>query len=178
MNDRFGIVVACDLNRGIGKNNQLPWRLSADLKYFKQITSTTTEPKKYNAVIMGRKTWESIPPQHRPLPNRYNIVLTRNPNYPVPQGVFRFASLDETFEKLQEGPIEQVFIIGGAEIYNQAIQHERIGFLHLTEIRHRYDCDTFFPDYKQFFQLISSSEIQSENGIEFCFKVYKPNLLG
>lgn len=177
MKDRFDIVVACDLNRGIGKNNQLPWRIAADLKHFKRITSTPLADGKYNAVIMGRKTWESIPANHRPLSGRYNVVLTRNQNYEVPEGVFRCASIDEAFDILEEGPVDQVFIIGGAEIYNQAIQHDRVGYLYLTEIRHRYDCDTFFPDYKQFFQLVSSSEIESENGIEFAFKVYKPNLL-
>lgn len=177
MNERFNIVVAADLNRGIGKNNQLPWRLPGDLKYFKQITTETTEAGKYNAVIMGRKTWESIPPNYRPLPGRYNAVLTRNETYYVPDGVFRFGSIDEAFEHLEKGPVEQVFIIGGAEIYNQALQDHRIGLLYLTEVRHRFDCDTFFPDYKQYFQLLTSSEIQSENGIEYSFKVYKPNLL-
>lgn len=177
MKDRFNIVVACDLNRGIGKNNQLPWRLSADLKYFKKVTTECQEIGKYNAVIMGRKTWESIPLNHRPLAGRYNVVLTRNPNYVVPDGVFRFASIDQAMNTLEQGPVDQVFIIGGAEIYNQALQDHRIGLLYLTEIRHRFDCDTFFPDYKQYFQLVSSSEIESENGIEYSFKVYKPNLL-
>lgn len=169
--------MACDLNRGIGKNNQLPWRIASDLKHFKKITTATEEAGKYNAVLMGRKTWESIPDNHRPLAGRYNVVLTRNPNYAVPEGVFKCASIEEAFEILEKGPVEQVFVIGGAEIYNQALQHNRVGLLYLTEVRHRYDCDTFFPDYKQFFQLVSSSEIQSENGIEFAFKVYKPNLL-
>jgi dihydrofolate reductase / thymidylate synthase len=177
MNDRFDMVVACDLNRGIGKNNQLPWRLSQDLQNFKRITTTTSEEGLFNAVVMGRKTWESIPANYRPLPGRYNVVLTRNSNYVLPDGVFRCASIDDAFDTLIQGPVDRVFIIGGAEIYNQAMQHERIGLLHLTEIRHRYDCDTFFPEYKQYFQLVSSSEIETENGIEFSFKVYKPNLL-
>ena len=177
MKDRFNIIVACDLNRGIGKNNQLPWRLSGDLRYFKKITTETTESGKYNAVLMGRKTWESIPPNHRPLAGRYNVVLTRNQTYFTPDGVFRFGSLDEAFATLEQGPVEQLFIIGGAEIYKQALQDHRIGLLYLTEIRHRFDCDTFFPEYKQYFQLLSSSEIESENGIEYSFKVYKPNIL-
>ena len=177
MRERFDIVVACDLNRGIGKDNRLPWRIPGDLKHFKKVTSTSQEENRYNAVIMGRKTWESIPPEHRPLPDRYNLVLTRNPQYPVPQGVFRSSSLDQALELLAQGPVDQVFVIGGAEIYNQAFQHERVGMLYLTEVRHQFDCDTFFPDYKSYFQLVSSSEIQNENGIEYCFKVYKPNIL-
>lgn len=177
MKERFDLVVACDLNRGIGKNNSIPWRLPGDLKQFRKLTSTSSTPGLYNAVIMGRRTWESIPPKYRPLADRYNVVLTRNLNYEVPQGVFRCASLDEAFELLSQGPVDQVFIIGGAEIYNQAIQHERIGLLYLTEVRGQFDCDAFFPEYKDLFQLVSTSEIQHENGIDYCFKVYKPNLL-
>ncbi len=177
MKERFDIVVACDLKGGIGKNNAIPWRLPGDLKHFKNLTSSSTQAGLYNAVIMGRKTWESIPAQFRPLPDRYNVILTRNAAYQAPQGVFVRNSLDDALAWLEQGPVDQVFIIGGSEIYNQAIQHERVGLLYLTEVRQQFDCDTFFPDYKGFFQLVSSSEIQSENGIDYCFKVYKPNLL-
>lgn len=177
MRERFDLIVACDLNRGIGKDNQLPWRIPGDLKHFKKLTTAPTLDGTFNAVIMGRKTWESIPAEYRPLPGRYNVVLTRNQNYQVPQGVFRCSSLDDAFELLARGPVDQVFVIGGAEIYNQALQHERVGMLYLTEVRHQYSCDSFFPEYKTFFSLVSTSEIQNENGIEYCFKVYKPNLL-
>ena len=178
MRDRFDIVVACDLNRGIGKDNSLPWRLPGELKYFKRVTTACEEDGKHNAVIMGRKTWESIPQQHRPLPDRYNVVITRNPDYQVPSGVFKSASLDAALELLAEGPVDQVFVIGGAEVFNHAMQHPRVGLLYLTEVRKKFDCDTFLPDYQSFFQLVSSSEIQQENGVDYCFKVYKPNLLG
>ncbi|MBX9691097.1 MAG: dihydrofolate reductase [Cyanobacteria bacterium] len=176
MRDRFDIVVACDLNRGIGKDNSLPWRLPRDLKHFKQLT-TTSQPNLYNAVIMGRKTWESIPSNVRPLPQRYNVVLTRDTTYQLPQGVFRCQTFEEAFATLAHGPVDNVFVIGGAQTYNMALQDLRVGFLYLTEIRHTFECDTFFPDYKPFFQMVSCSEIQEENGLEFCFKVYKPNLL-
>lgn len=177
MNERFALIVACDLNRGIGKNNSLPWKLKADLAHFKRLTTQTSQEGLYNAVIMGRRTWESIPPQFKPLAGRYNVVITRNENYQVPDRVFRCSSIDAAMELLSEGPVDQVFIAGGSEIYAAAMAHERVGLLYLTEIRQQFDCDTFFPDYKSFFQLISSSEILDENGIEFCFKVYKPNLL-
>lgn len=176
MRERFSMVVACDLNRGIGKNNSLPWRIPGDLKHFKDLTTKTSDPNLYNACIMGRKTWESIPANHRPLPGRYNIVLTRKAalDGPVPQGVFVFGSLDDALEKMKDGPIDQVFVIGGAEIYNQAIIHERMGALYLTEVRSQFDCDTFFPEYKEMFNLKSSSEIMVENGIEYVFKEYLP----
>lgn len=177
MNERFALIVACDLNRGIGKNNSLPWKLKDDLAHFKRITTQTKQEGLYNAVIMGRRTWESIPAQFKPLVGRYNVVITRNENYPVPDRVFRCSSIEAAMEFLSEGPVDQVFIAGGAEIYATAMAHELVGLLYLTEIRQQFDCDTFFPDYKPYFQLISSSEILNENGIDYCFKVYKPNLL-
>jgi dihydrofolate reductase/thymidylate synthase len=73
----FSIVVAMDSQQGIGKNNNLPWSLSADLTHFKSLTTTVTHLQKRNAVIMGRKTWNSLPTAFRPLPNRLNIVITR-----------------------------------------------------------------------------------------------------
>lgn len=176
MRERFSLVVACDLNRGIGKDNQLPWKIPGDLKHFKELTTESSDPNLHNACIMGRKTWESIPEKFRPLPNRYNVILTRKAALagPPPQGVFVFASLDDALTKMNEGPVDQVFVIGGAEVYNHAMQHEKMGTLYLTEVRGQFDCDTFFPEYKEIFNLESSSEIMTENGIDYCFKVYKP----
>merc|ERR1719225_2033744 len=75
------IVAACGKSLGIGLNGELPWRLKSEMKYFAETTSRTTDPDKINAVIMGRKTWESIPLKFRPLKNRFNVVLSRQPNY-------------------------------------------------------------------------------------------------
>ena len=175
MREKFDIIVATDLNRGIGKNNQLPWRISTDLKYFRDLTTSTPVSDVKNAVIMGRKTWESIPAGFRPLKNRVNVILSRNPAYSLPQGVFKADSLDAAFTLLARGPIDRVFVIGGAEIYAQAMQHERCGLLYLTEVRSRFDCDTYLPDYKGIFQLVSCSEVMMDSNLEFCFKVYQFN---
>jgi dihydrofolate reductase len=77
---RLTIIIAATKANGIGVNNSIPWHLHNDLKYFAQVTSKATDGQQ-NAVIMGKKTWESIPKKNRPLPNRLNIVLSRNPNY-------------------------------------------------------------------------------------------------
>ena len=74
----YQLVVAATRKLGIGKSGTMPWKLPGDMAYFKELTSKTAESGKQNAVIMGRKTWESIPPKFRPLPNRVNVVLTRN----------------------------------------------------------------------------------------------------
>ena len=175
MRAKYDIIVATDLNRGIGKNNQLPWRIPTDLKYFRDLTSITPVPDVKNAVIMGRKTWESIPAGYRPLKDRVNVVLTRNKDYSLPQGVFKADSLDNALTLLSRGPVDRVFVIGGADVYAQAMQDERCGLLYLTEVRNRFDCDTFLPDYRLFYQLVSCSEVMMENNLEFCFKVYQFN---
>jgi dihydrofolate reductase len=80
---RLTIIIAATKANGIGVNNSLPWHLPKEMKYFFQVTSNAADGQK-NAVIMGRKTWESIPQKRRPLSNRYNIILTRNPNLLIP----------------------------------------------------------------------------------------------
>lgn len=124
------LVVAIAENNAIGKNNQLLWHLPADLKHFKQITSGHT-------VIMGRKTFDSI---GKPLPNRRNIVITRNDRLQA-EGIEFVKSLQEALT-LTAGD-DEVFIIGGAEIYKQSLAlADRI---YLTRIHQRYEADTFFP---------------------------------
>ena len=108
---KISIIVAKSLNNVIGKDNQLIWRLSADLQLFKTHTSG-------HHIIMGRKTFESI---GKPLPNRTSIVISRNPHFSVPEGHFISHSLEEAIQICIGKKLDQVFIIGGAEIYSQAI---------------------------------------------------------
>lgn len=124
------LVVATSQNRAIGKDNQLLWHLPEDLKHFKRITSG-------HAVIMGRKTFESI---GKPLPNRRNIIVTRQADYQV-AGAETASSLAQAF-KLCEND-KEVFILGGAEIYKQSLPHaDRI---YLTLVEAEMEADTFFP---------------------------------
>src|SRR5690242_16184462 len=99
----FSIVVAMDQKRGIGKAGGLPWHLPADLKHFKKITTTRFLDKTYqNVVIMGRKTWDSLPINFRPLPDRINIVLTRNDKLDFPSGVYKAKNFNEAFYLLNK----------------------------------------------------------------------------
>jgi dihydrofolate reductase len=129
------IVVAIAENYAIGKNNQLLWHMPADLKHFKQITSGHT-------VIMGRKTYDSV---GKPLPNRRNIVITRQDI--TIQGCEVVKSVDEALD-LCAGE-QEVFIVGGAEIYKLAMS--KTNRIYLTIIHHNFDADSFFPeiDYRE-----------------------------
>nr|AIA16123.1 Dihydrofolate reductase [uncultured bacterium]AIA16175.1 Dihydrofolate reductase [uncultured bacterium]AIA16240.1 Dihydrofolate reductase [uncultured bacterium] len=127
------LVAAVAKNGCIGKNGELPWSIPEDMKRFKKLTTGSI-------VVMGRKTWESIPKKFRPLPNRHNVVVTRQADYPVPDGVDRYTSLDEALDAFATNT---VMVIGGAEIYNQAIG--RADTLQLTHVDRDVDGDTFFP---------------------------------
>ena len=91
----YNIIVVADFNSGIGKNGMLPWHLPGDMRHFKELTITAQSKSKKNAVIMGRKTWESIPEKFRPLKKRINSVLTRNNATSFPRGVIKAMSLNE-----------------------------------------------------------------------------------
>lgn len=125
------IIAAAGENDAIGKDNQLIWDLSDDLKHFKKLTSG-------HHIIMGRKTFESFP---KPLPNRTHVVISRQEDYVVPAGVIKTSSLQEAIEIAKIDP--QPFIIGGGEIYKQAMEYA--DKIELTRVHADFDADTFFP---------------------------------
>lgn len=132
------LIAALSRNRCIGKDGQLVWRNKEDMARFKALTSG---PGK--TVLMGRKTWESIPEKFRPLPDRKNVVITRNTSYKAPFGVICFDDLETALAVF--GEREQLFVIGGGEIYAAALPSA--DFLELTEIDSDLDGDTFFPEF-------------------------------
>jgi dihydrofolate reductase len=137
-------------NRALGKDNKLIWAIPADLKRFKQLT--TGHP-----IIMGRKTFESI---GRPLPNRTNIIITRNADYKI-DGCLITNSLEAAISKAREIDQQEIFIIGGAEIYKQALPFT--DKLYLTIIQEEKEGDVFFPDYSEFTkEFFREEHIESE----------------
>jgi dihydrofolate reductase len=132
------IVAMASGNHAIGKGGALPWHLTSDLTRFKATTMG-------HPVIMGRKTWESIPPTFRPLPGRTNIVVTRDQAYTAP-GAIVVHSLDEAITAAEGSPgAEEVFVAGGGELYGQALP--RAQQIYLTTVRATVeDADTFFPE--------------------------------
>lgn len=134
---KISLVVAMSENRVIGVENRLPWNIPEDLKRFKKITSG-------HPILMGRKTFESI---GRPLPNRTNIVITRNKDYRA-EGVATCFSLTDALAWAQKAPgAEEVFIIGGGEIFREALPLAHR--IYLTEVKWPFDGDAFFPEFDE-----------------------------
>ncbi|MDA1060209.1 MAG: dihydrofolate reductase [bacterium] len=165
MKNPIYIIVAVDENNGIGKNGTLPWHFSKEMKYFKKATLHTEDPDKQNMVVMGRKTWESIDTQYRPLKNRKNIVLTHDPDYKA-EGAIIAQSLEEAFD-LADEEIEKIFIIGGGKVFKDSLKHPKLLGIYLTRIQSEYDCDTFFPEIPDKFGVDEILETHDEKGTKF-----------
>ena len=155
---KISIIVAVAQNGAIGKENKLLWHISEDLKYFKRVTSG-------NPVVMGRKTWESI---GKPLPGRRNIVISRSLDS-LP-GAEVFKSLELAFDEVGKSDADEIFIIGGGEIYRQALPFA--SKLYLTKVHVTIeDADTFFPalDFELWHEL-SRESFEREEKFEYPFE--------
>ncbi|KAF9965969.1 dihydrofolate reductase [Mortierella alpina] len=175
----FSIVVAADQASGIGLKGGLPWRLRKDMAFFANVTSTvpatttstthsSSDIQRVNACIMGRRTWESIPAKFRPLVNRFNVIVSRDPHYlddkpeknnPMVALATSFQSaleLAETYQRPRQATettspsgsailIERVFLIGGGQLYTEGIESAACQHIFLTRIHTTVECDAFFP---------------------------------
>lgn len=162
----FAIIVAVDEKNGIGYEGKLPWpRLPQDMKHFKQITTAGG----FNAVIMGRKTFESL---SSPLPNRLNIVITRNRT--TDNGFICTSSLVKALSIASAHPrVHNVFVIGGAQVYQEALLHPKCATLHLTRIHKEFKCDTYFPLIpKGTFNFIHEQPPIREQDVSFTFETH------
>jgi len=153
------LIVAMDAQRGIGVDNKLPWHLPEDLAHFKRLTSG-------HPIIMGRKTFDSI---GRALPNRRNIVVTRNPDWRH-EGVEAVGSLEAAIGLVGAAP---AFIIGGAQIFAESMQLARR--MEITEIGHTFQCDTFFPALEPAVWAETARAVHRSdaNGYEYAFVTYE-----
>ena len=150
--------VAVSENLVIGKGNNLPWDLPEDLKHFKELTLGKT-------VLMGRKTYESIVARlGKPLPARKNVVISRQENYQVPEGVLVFKSLEDAFQELSS---IDIYVIGGAEIFKLALPFAKM--LEITFVNGNYDGDAFFPTI----EWNKWKKIKDEPHEKFTFATYQ-----
>jgi dihydrofolate reductase len=174
----YALITAHDQDLGIGKDNRLPWHIKGDMKYFRDLTinmqaDDESDQQKKNVVIMGRRTWESLPNNYKPLPNRVNVVISRNLNYPFPADVLHSKNIEEALNILKQKNYGNIFVIGGAAIYEAAIKMNVFDTLYVTEIEGKYNCDVFFPEYQNIFKLVESSHPIWEGEYQFSFKTFK-----
>ncbi len=161
----ISIIVAVSSNQVIGKDNKLAWNLPYDMKYFSNITRNHT-------VIMGRKNWESIPEKFRPLPNRKNIIVSRNKKYKIKSSIV-VNSVEKAIEVSKNDNDNEIFIIGGGEIYKASFKY--INKLYITEIRSIIEGNTFFPKWnKKKWKEVSriSNKKDKVHKYDFDFVVY------
>jgi len=155
------IIAAIGRNRALGKNNDLIWHLPADLRRFKKVT-------RGHHIIMGRKTYESL---GKPLPNRTNIIVSRNPDYKA-EGCVVVSSLDEALKTAKADP--NPYVLGGAEIYKQALSIA--DFMDLTLVHADFEADAFFPDFSlENWKEIGRQDFEKdeENPYDYSFVQYK-----
>ena len=164
------LIVATDSKNGIGIKGKIPWKLKKDVAFFKKKTIKTSDANKRNMVLMGRTTWESIPAEHRPLPARKNVVLTRNKGYNAP-GATVVASIDDALKEADER-IEAIYVIGGAKVYEQFMKRKDLNGIYLTKIEKEYKCDAFFSKIPASFEPKKLKETE-EDGVRFSFLLYK-----
>lgn len=177
----FSIIVASTQKGGIGKDGNLPWRLSKDMAFFKNTTCAAAEGR-MNAIICGRKTWESIPKKFRPLPKRMNIVLTRKPGplneeLKEVQNTHVKHSLSDALAFVRAGDnkdkIDKIFVIGGGQLYKEAVGMQDCETVYLTTILKDIPCDTFFPPLDpRAYELAEVGDVQMEKEIPFQFNTY------
>lgn len=176
---KFSIILAIDNKNWIWKNNDLAWRLSADLKRFRDITTKTTDLAKLNAVVMGRRTWESIPAKFKPLPNRVNCIISKklhseSTHSTIDDFVLHFNSFDHALEELEtKDNVENIFIIGWSSVYNIALIHPMLDKIYLTEVEWDFNCDKHVEFDKSNFTIIDYSDWEEENWVKFRYLTLK-----
>lgn len=159
----MNIIVAVDKNWAIGYKNKLLNSIPEDMKFFRETTTG-------KIVVMGRKTLESFP-NGRPLKNRTNVVITRQKDFEVP-GAVVLHSVEEALEYLKDFNSDDIYIIGGASIYEQMLPHCDVA--HVTRMNYAYEADTWFPNLDEMpeFVVAADSEEKTYFDLEYCFKMY------
>ena len=160
----MNLIVAFSKNMGIGYKNKIPWHLKNDLKFFKKITIGNNN----NAVIMGRKTWESLPINK--LPKRDNLILSK-----TLKGDNIFSNIDDLNIYCKKKNYNDIWVIGGEKIYNAFLNNNCIKYIYATEIDKTYKCDAYFQkiDLNKYKLISSQNKFDLENNFNYKFNVYK-----
>ena len=164
------LIVAVAENNVIGKDNDLIWRLPNDMKFFKETTLN-------HHIITGRKNYSSIPKKYRPLPNRTNIVLTRQVDFEE-EGTVVMHNIENAIAYAKNNNETELFIIGGGQIYKETLEKELIDRMYVTHVHHKFDGDTFFPeiDPKIWNKVAETKNPAGEkHAFPYSFVVYEKN---
>lgn len=136
---KVSLIAAVAANGAIGRDNDLIWHLPDDMKFFKETT-------RGHHVIMGRKNWESIPHNYRPLPGRPNIVVSRNSEYEVVDAEL-VQTIEAGLEIARKNGEDEAFVIGGGQIYRMALNKDLVDHMYITHVNHDFEADVFFPEF-------------------------------
>ena len=151
---KVSLIVAVSENGVIGKDNDLIWHLPKDMKFFKETTMG-------HHVIMGRKNFESIPHKYSPLPNRTNVVITRQADYTA-EGCVVVNSVEAALEIAKQNGDTEAFIIGGGQIYKIALKENLVDKIYLTKVHHSFEGDTFFPELSSDWEEVNKTENKAD----------------
>ena len=164
------MIVAYDLDNGIGKDNILPWYFLEDLRRFSKLTCGQGN----NAIIMGKNTWNSIP--KKPLIKRDNLILSTTLNLeegsPHNTYIKTFSNIEAINRFCEEQKYETVWIIGGSKIYEQYIDYNKLNWVYVTQINKKYECDVRFPDISSW-KIVSKQQVMLNNDIFGHYQIYE-----
>lgn len=169
----YACVLAAEADRGIGLANDIPWpKLPGDLAHFKRITTGTREPGRQNAVIMGRRTWDSIPAFYRPMPGRLNIVVSRTATE-LPGARAVAPSLDAALDAAVAAGAESIYLVGGGQLYALAVDDPRCAVIYYTRIEARFPHDTTFPAFEDRYVLDAEDPPRTDAGIRYTIQRWR-----
>lgn len=177
------LIAAVSEQRGIGKNGKVPWNLPDEFQYFLKNVTSVSRPGKMNLMVWGKVCWYSNSTTMFPLPNILHVVLSKTMTAAPDHAHFVREDFDSAVRMAAEPPladlIETIWVVGGTQVYMDAMQHPWCDLLYLTDVMGDFDCDVFFPEFDQEqFKLQDKfpgvpNEIQEECGIQYKFQVFK-----
>ena len=171
MEHKVYLILAADLKNGIGIKGKLPWQLPGDMKHFRYTTIKTENDQYRNMVLMGRITWDSLPLNRRPLKARKNVVVTKNKDFKAGEGVTVVHSIEQAIQAADDR-VADIFVIGGAKIFEEFMKKQRVDGIYLTRIKKEFKCDTFFPKIPKSFKGEKLGESR-DGDVSYDFLLYK-----
>jgi dihydrofolate reductase len=170
----FDAVVAADLDEGIGAAAGIPWKLPSDLAHLKRLTTDSAVPGTRNAVVMGRKTWDTLPDRWRPLPGRFNVVVSRQRHLAMPEGVVLAPTLENALVAARgAADVERIFVLGGGDIYRQSFGFAGCRRIYPTRVLGRFPCETFLAPIPSRFRRTSLLSEGEDGGLGYRIEVWE-----